>query len=104
MLQDPLNVIGEAVGEGGAAGGVPGFKGPAVEAAEGKYARAERIWVMDRGMVSDQALASLCHGGRRYVLGTPRTRGASQPKTPSAAFISGPQLPAFGSEHQNQPC
>ncbi|MHC4407152.1 MAG: IS1634 family transposase [Planctomycetota bacterium] len=44
-----------------------------VEAVEGKYGRAERIWVMDRGMVSEETLAFLRKGGRQYVLGTPRS-------------------------------
>ena len=44
-----------------------------VEAIEGKYGRAQRIWVMDRGMTSEANLAFLRSGGRRYVVGTPRS-------------------------------
>jgi len=37
---------------------------------EGRYGRADRIWVMDRGMVSEEKVAWLKGGGRRYILGT----------------------------------
>ena len=40
---------------------------------EGRYGRAERVWVMDRGMVSEANLAFLRREGRRYILGTPRS-------------------------------
>ena len=39
---------------------------------ERRYGRAERIWVMDRGMVSEDNLQFLRAEGRRYILGTPR--------------------------------
>ena len=39
---------------------------------ERQYGKAERIWVMDRGMISEQNLAFLRSGGRRYLVGTPR--------------------------------
>jgi hypothetical protein len=41
---------------------------------ERRYGRADRIWVMDRGMVSEDNIAYLKGGGRRYILGTPRCR------------------------------
>jgi transposase len=44
-----------------------------VEAMEGKYGQANRIWVMDRGMVSAENVEFLKNGGRRYILGTPRS-------------------------------
>jgi transposase len=44
-----------------------------VEKMESRYGRAERVWVMDRGMVSRQNLEFLREGGRRYILGTPRS-------------------------------
>jgi transposase len=44
-----------------------------VTAMESKYGRAGRIWVMDRGMASDDNLAFLREGGRRYILGTPKS-------------------------------
>jgi transposase len=44
-----------------------------IEAVEAKYGRARRIWVMDRGMVSEDTLAFLASSGRRYIVGTPRT-------------------------------
>jgi len=43
-----------------------------IEAVEAKYGRARRIWVMDRGMVSEDNLAFLASSGRRYIVGTPR--------------------------------
>ncbi len=39
---------------------------------EDQYGRADRIWVMDRGMVSEKTLALLQSEGRRYIIGTPR--------------------------------
>jgi len=44
-----------------------------VEAMESKYGHANRIWVMDRGMVSAGNLEFLQQGGRRYILGTPKS-------------------------------
>jgi hypothetical protein len=40
---------------------------------EGLYGRAHRIWVLDRGMVSEQNVAFLREGGRRYMLGTAKS-------------------------------
>jgi transposase len=45
-----------------------------VEAIERKYGRADRIWVFDRGMVSEENLAGLRERGVRYLVGTPRSR------------------------------
>jgi len=39
---------------------------------ETRYGKARRIWVMDRGMVSDENLTWLRQEGRKYILGTPR--------------------------------
>ena len=44
-----------------------------VEAMESKYGQANRIWVMDRGMVSADNVEFLRQGGRRYILGTPKS-------------------------------
>ena len=44
-----------------------------VEAMEKKYGQANRIWVMDRGMVSADNVEFLQKGGRRYILGTPKS-------------------------------
>jgi len=41
-----------------------------VETMERRYGKSDRIWVMDRGMVSDENIAFLKEGGRRYILGT----------------------------------
>ena len=44
-----------------------------VEAMESKYGRAHRIWVMDRGMVSEANLAFLRSRGGHYLVGTPKS-------------------------------
>ena len=44
-----------------------------VEYIEAQYGAADRIWVMDRGMVSEENVAFLREGGRRYILGTPKS-------------------------------
>jgi transposase len=36
------------------------------------YGKADRIWVMDRGMVSERNLTKLRQDGRRYIIGTPK--------------------------------
>lgn len=43
-----------------------------VRLVEKTYGRADRIWVMDRGMVSEANLAFLRQSGRRYIIGTPK--------------------------------
>ena len=40
---------------------------------EARYGKADRVWVMDRGMVSEKNLEWLRAGGRRYLLGTPKS-------------------------------
>jgi transposase len=44
-----------------------------VEKIELRYGKADRIWVMDRGMMSEENIAYLREGGRRYILGTPKS-------------------------------
>jgi hypothetical protein len=44
-----------------------------VEAMESKYGQAHRIWVMDRGMVSEANLAFLRSRGGSYIVGTPKS-------------------------------
>ena len=44
-----------------------------VETMEHRYGRRDRIWVMDRGMVSDDNIEFLRAGGRRYIVGTPKS-------------------------------
>ncbi|MDP3064686.1 MAG: hypothetical protein Q8O40_16010, partial [Chloroflexota bacterium] len=41
---------------------------------EAQYGAAGRIWVMDRGMVSQENLQYLRTGGRRYIVGTPKSQ------------------------------
>ena len=44
-----------------------------VNAIEKKYGKAGRIWVMDRGMTSEDNVEFLKQEGRRYILGTPKS-------------------------------
>jgi len=39
---------------------------------EARFGKANRVWVMDRGMVSQDNLQWLSQTGRRYVIGTPK--------------------------------
>ena len=41
---------------------------------ERKYGKARRIWVMDRGIVSEENLAAIRKRGGQYLVGTPRRR------------------------------
>lgn len=41
-----------------------------VEKIESLYGKADRVWVMDRGMTSRENVEFLKEGGRRYILGT----------------------------------
>jgi transposase len=41
---------------------------------EGQYGVADRIWVMDRGMVSEANLEFLREQQRRYIVGTPKSQ------------------------------
>jgi len=43
-----------------------------VETMEDRYGRADRIWALDRGMISQENLLFLREGGRRYIVGTPK--------------------------------
>lgn len=43
-----------------------------VERIERRYGKAQRIWVVDRGMISEENLVFLRSEGRRYIVGTPR--------------------------------
>jgi transposase len=40
---------------------------------EGRYGKSDRIWVMDRGMVSDENIEFLKQENRRYIVGTPKS-------------------------------
>ena len=44
-----------------------------VETMERRYGQANRIWVTDRGMISQENLAFLRQSGRRYLVGTPKS-------------------------------
>jgi transposase len=43
-----------------------------VAAMEAKYGQAQRVWVLDRGMVSEKNLAFLRERGGQYIVGTPK--------------------------------
>ncbi len=45
-----------------------------VEAVSSKYGEASRIWVMDRGMVSEENIEFLRENSQRYILGTPKSQ------------------------------
>lgn len=45
-----------------------------VRAMEEKYGQAQRVWVMDRGMVSEENIEFLRARGARYLVGTPRSQ------------------------------
>lgn len=45
-----------------------------VRMVERKYGRARRVWVFDRGIVSEQNLAMLRRRGGQYLVGTPRSK------------------------------
>ena len=40
---------------------------------EDRYGKSNRVWVMDRGMVSEENLEWMREGGRRYVIGCPKS-------------------------------
>ena len=44
-----------------------------VLAMESKYGKAKRIWVMDRGMVSEENIEFMKERGARYIVGTPKS-------------------------------
>ena len=44
-----------------------------VQSTEDRFGKVNRVWVMDRGMVSAENIAWLNSTGRRYVIGTPRS-------------------------------
>lgn len=44
-----------------------------VTSVESKYGYADRIWVMDRGMTSEENIELLKENGQRYILGTPKS-------------------------------
>lgn len=41
---------------------------------EAKYGQAQRVWVMDRGMVSEENLEFLRQRGAQYIVGTPKAQ------------------------------
>jgi hypothetical protein len=45
-----------------------------VRSMEEKYGQAHRIWVMDRGMVSEENITFLRERGARYLVGTPKSQ------------------------------
>lgn len=45
-----------------------------VERMEARYGQQGRIWILDRGMVSDANMAWLQERGSKYIVGTPKSR------------------------------
>jgi transposase len=45
-----------------------------VETMESRYGRAQRIWALDRGMVSEENLDFFKAGQRQYIVGTPKSQ------------------------------
>jgi len=43
-----------------------------VSTMEDRHGKADRIWVMDRGMISEENMDFLRRDGRKYIVGTPR--------------------------------
>jgi transposase len=41
---------------------------------EARYGKAQRIWILDRGLVSEDNLEFLREGQRRYIVGTPKSQ------------------------------
>jgi len=44
-----------------------------VDMMEARYGKSNRVWVMDRGMVSEENIDYLREGGRRYIIGTTKS-------------------------------
>jgi transposase len=44
-----------------------------VETMEKRYGKSDRVWVMDRGMVSEENIEFLLKENRRYIVGTPKS-------------------------------
>ena len=45
-----------------------------IEKMETLYGKADRVWIMDRGMASPENLELLAEENRRYIIGTPRSK------------------------------
>jgi transposase len=45
-----------------------------IEKMESLYGKSDRIWIMDRGMASDENLEILADEHRRYIIGTPKSQ------------------------------
>lgn len=65
-----------------------------VVAVEQRFGRAQRVWVMDRGMISKETLRFLNKDGRRYLLATRRSELQKfQPKLTSGVWQRLPDNP-----------
>jgi len=45
-----------------------------IELMEKRYGKSQRVWIMDRGMISRKNLEILRAEGRRYIIGTPKNQ------------------------------
>ena len=44
-----------------------------VKTMESRYGKSNRVWIMDRGMLSEDNITFLKEGDRRYIIGTPKS-------------------------------
>ena len=70
---------------------------------EARFGKSQRVWVMDRGMISEDTLKFLGRSGRRYLLATRAQRvGHSSPSTCApAAGSASPTIPRSRSSCSN---
>jgi len=45
-----------------------------IEKMESLYGKSDRVWIMDRGMASEENLETLAEENRRYIIGTPKNQ------------------------------
>jgi hypothetical protein len=64
---------------------------------ERKYGKARRIWVLNRGIVSEENLEAIRKRGGQYRVGTPR----SQLKQFETELLKGLDTSAVGEEHRH---
>ena len=60
-----------------------------VRLVERKYGRARRVWVFDRGVVSEENLAPLRRRGGQYLVGTPRASCGLRARTAGRRLATG---------------
>ena len=53
-----------------------------IDKMEALYGKSDRVWIMDRGMASEDNLELLSAEGRRYIIGTPKKSAQKVRETP----------------------